>query len=241
MRTTHKRIPAGRNASRAKPVRRDPERTQADIISAATKEFAAHGVRGARVDAVAGRTRTTRAMIYYYFKSKEGLYLAVLEAAYRGIREAEQRLDLAHLQPVDAMRRLVAFTFDYFQAHPHFVALVVAENQSGGKFIRKVSALRRVNASIIDSLSAVLQVGAIDGVFRSGIDPIDVHMLIVALGLFPISNRHTFGHLFDRDMSARRHVANAKTVVTDAVLAYVMSSRPSGANATVRETITAKA
>ena len=98
--------PTIRIASRAaKPNRRDPEQTRADIIRAATEQFAARGLRGARVDAVAKRTRTTRAMIYYYFRSKEGLYLAVLEEAYRSMREAEKKLDLAHLQPVEGPSR----------------------------------------------------------------------------------------------------------------------------------------
>jgi AcrR family transcriptional regulator len=205
----------------AKPNRRNPEQTRADIIRAATEQFAARGLRGARVDAVAKRTRTTRAMIYYYFRSKEGLYLAVLEEAYRRIREAEKEIDLAHLQPVEAMRRLVAFTFDYYQAHPSFVALVVAENQAGGKFMRKVAGMRRMNVSIIDSLSAVLHVGAIDGIFRRGIDPVDVHMVIAALGLFQIANRHTFGYLFDRNMTARPYIDRARELVTEIVLRYL--------------------
>ena len=231
--------PTTRIRSRAtKPNRRDPEQTRADIIRAATEEFAARGLRGARVDAVAKRTRTTRAMIYYYFKSKEGLYLAVLEGAYRRIREAEKELDLAHLQPVEAMRRLVAFTFDYYQAHPSFVALVVAENQSGGKFMRKVDSMRRVNASIIDSLSAVLHLGAIDGVFRRGIDAVDVHMMIVALGLFQIANRHTFGYLFGRNMTAQPYVDSARTLVTEIVLRYLTPETIAGAKQSADAAVT---
>ena len=179
------------------------------------------GVKGARLDAVASRTRTTRAMIYYYFGSKEGLYLAVLETAYRSIREAETTLDLAHLAPVEAMHRLVEFTFDYYYEHPNFVALVVAENQSGGKFIRKLKHIDRVNVSIIDTIAAILQVGVLDGVFRPGIDPVEIHMMIAALGLFQIANRHTFGYLFDRDMSSKPYIERTKALVTDIVLRYL--------------------
>ena len=202
---------------------RDPEQTKAEIIDSATQEFAARGVKGARVDAIASRTHTTRAMIYYYFQRKERLYLAVLEEAYRGIREAEKALDLAHLPPLEAMRKLIAFTFDYYQSHPNFVALVVAENQSGGKFIRKVHRMHRMNVSIIDTISAVLHVGAIDGTFRSGIDPVEVHMLIAALGWFQIANRHTFGHLFDRDMTTTSYVQRTRAFVIEVVLRYLMS------------------
>ena len=200
---------------------RDPAQTKASIIASATREFSARGVKGARLDAIASRTRTTRAMIYYYFGSKEGLYLAVLETAYRDVREAETRLDLAHLAPVEAMRRLVEFTFDYYYEHPSFVALIVAENQSGGKFIRKLDHIDRMNVSIIDTIAAILQVGALDGVFRTGIDPVEVHMMIAALGLFQIANRHTFGYLFDRDMASKRYVERTKALASDILLRYL--------------------
>ena len=200
---------------------RDPAQTRASIISSATEEFSTRGVKGARLDAIASRTRTTRAMIYYYFGSKEGLYLAVLETAYRGVREAETGLDLAHLAPIEAMRRLVEFTFDYYYEHPSFVALIVAENQSGGKFIRKLDHIDRMNVSIIDTIAAILQVGALDGVFRAGIDPVEVHMMIAALGLFQIANRHTFGYLFDRDMSSKQYIERTKALVSDVVLRYL--------------------
>ena len=203
---------------------RDPEQTRSTIIKAATEEFATRGLKGARVDAIAKRTRTTRAMIYYYFRSKEGLYLRVLEQAYRGIREAEKTLDLAHLPPEQAMRRLVAFTFDYYQSNPDFVALVIAENQSGGKFIRKAHRMHRMNVSIIETISAVLHVGAIDGVFRRGVDPVDVHMTIAALGWFQIANRHTFGYLFGRDMTSRAYIERTRELVTAVVLRYVANT-----------------
>ena len=116
--------------------RRDPERTRGEILDAAIDEFSARGLLGGRIDAIAERTATTKRMIYYYFGSREGLYAAALEDAYRGIRDAERALDLAHLSPPDAIRHLVSFTLDYYHAHPSFVALVVAENQSGGRHIR---------------------------------------------------------------------------------------------------------
>jgi AcrR family transcriptional regulator len=217
---------SSKTAAMRKP--RDPEQTRGDILLAATQEFAARGLKGARVDAVAKRTRTTRAMIYYYFKSKEELYLSVLENAYRGIREAEKTLDLAHLEPVEAMRRLVAFTFDYYQTHPTFVELVVAENQAGGRYIKKVTRMHRLNVSIIDTISAVLHVGAIDGVFRSGIDPVDVHMTIAALGWYQIAKRHTIGYMYDRDMGSRAHIEHARALVTEIVLRFLAPEAPVG-------------
>ena len=207
---------------------KDPEQTKADIIAAATEEFAIRGLGGARLDAVARKTRTTRAMVYYYFRSKERLYLAVLENAYSGIRNAEQQLDLARIAPVDSMCRLIAFTFDYYQANPHFVALVVAENQSGGKFIRKVRRMHRLNMPIIDAIADVLRLGALEGQFRKRIDPVAVHMMIAALGCFQITNRHTFGYLFDRDMTSPLYIQRMRGLVTEMVLRYLLAPAEAG-------------
>jgi len=219
MTTTGSSRQAAKTAAMRKP--RDPAKSRAEILAAAISEFALRGFEGARVDAIARRTRTTRAMIYYYFGSKEGLYVAVLTDAYRGIREAEKSLDLAHTAPVDAMRRLVAFTIDYYQDHPGFVALVVAENQAGGRHIRKVNRVHRLNLSIIDVIDDVLLRGVRQGDFRAGVDAVDLHMTIAALGWFQIANRHTFGHIFGRDLDSPRQIRHNKVLITDIVLRYV--------------------
>jgi AcrR family transcriptional regulator len=207
------------NAAMRKP--RNADASRADILRAATDEFAGRGLDGARIDAIARRTRTTRAMIYYYFKSKEGLYRAVLEEAYRGIREAEKSLDLAHLPAKEAVGALVSFTFDYYQAHPEFVALVVAENQSGGRHIRKMQRIRRLNASIVDTIAGVLERGRAEGTLRPDIDPIELHMTIAALGWFEIANRHTFGYLFKRNFAAPAVVGQDRERIIDVVWRYV--------------------
>ncbi len=219
MKTTGTSGKASKTAAMRKP--KDPTKSRAEILDAAIPEFATRGFQGARVDAIASRTRTTRAMIYYYFGSKEGLYVAALSDAYRGIREAEKTLDLAHAEPVDAMRRLVDFTVDYYQDHPEFVALVVAENQSGGIHIRKVNRVHRLNLSIIDVIDDVLKRGARSGAFRAGLDPVDLHMTIAALGWFQIANRHTFGYIFGRDFDAPREIAHNKNLITELVLRFV--------------------
>src|SRR5574341_475417 len=119
-----------RTAAMRKP--KAPAANRAGIVAAAVDEFAARGFKGASMDAIAARTHTTRALINYYFGSKEKLYIEVLEQGYTGIREAEAELDLDHLAPVDAMRRIVEFTFHYYIGHESFVRLVTAENQARG-------------------------------------------------------------------------------------------------------------
>lgn len=208
---------------------RDPEQSRALILTAATAEFAERGLNGARLDVIARRARTTRAMIYYYYGGREALYLAALEGAYRSIRLAERELDIAHMPPVAGMTRLIEFVFDYYQSNPGFVALVVAENQNGGRYIRKLRRMREINLSIIDTLRDVLARGARSGVFRAGIDAIDVHLAISALGFFQVANRATFSYIFRRDLSDAREVARNRKLVVEIVLRYLGTSVPDDA------------
>ena len=198
-----------------------PEANRARIVQAAIDEFAARGFKGASMDAIAARTHTTRALINYYFGSKEKVYLAVLEHVYAEIRQAESLLDLDHLAPVTAIRRIVQFTFDYYLGHEGFVRLVVAENQAKGRHLKKSKAMRTLNRPIIDTLGRVIERGQSDGSFRSGVDPVDVHMMIAALGMFNVTNRYTFSVIFQRDMGAKGNVRRRRELVTEAILRYL--------------------
>ena len=198
-----------------------PEANRARILEAAIEEFAARGFKGASMDAIAARTHTTRALINYYFGGKEKVYLAVLEHVYGEIRQAEDRLDLDHLSPVDAIRRIVEFTYDYYIDHEGFVRLVVAENQAEGRHLRKSRVMRSLNRSIIDTLRRVLERGQRDGTFRPDIDAVEIHKAIAALGMFNVTNQHTFSAVFQRDMGTKGDVAGRRATVTDMILRYI--------------------
>jgi AcrR family transcriptional regulator len=198
-----------------------PEANRARILHAAIEEFAARGFKGASMDAIAARTHTTRALINYYFGGKEKVYLAVLEQVYGEIRQAEDRLDLDHLSPVDAIRRIVEFTYNYYLEHEGFVRLVVAENQAGGRRLKRSRAMRSLNRSIIDTLRRVLERGQRDGTFRSDVDAVEIHKAIAALGMFNVTNQHTFAAIFQRDMGTKGDVAGRRAAVTDMILRYV--------------------
>ena len=198
--------------------RPNPERTRQAILAAARDEFAAHGLSGARVDAIAARTNTAKRMIYYYFGSKEGLYLAVLEAAYADIRRVEQELGLDRLPPLEAIRRLIEFTFDYEEAHPEFIRLVSIENIHNGRHIAASQTIQAVNSPVIATLAQVLDRGKREGVFRPNVEPTDVHMLISAVCFFRVSNRHSFGVLFGCDLLDPAVRARHRAMLVDAVL-----------------------
>ncbi len=213
-----------REGRRARRRINDPEATRRDIIDVATREFADKGLSGARVDEIAARTRTSKRMIYYYFGGKEGLYIAVLENAYGRIRTIEGSLDLEHRAPDEALRRLVAFTFDYQNAHPEFVRLVMNENIMNGVYLARSRAIRRLNNAVIDRLRDLLARGEKAGVFRRGIDPVSLHMSISALCIFNIANRATFSTIFKRDMASPRALAARRAEVVDLIARSVTPS-----------------
>ena len=212
-------VSSARTTAMRKP--KAPAANRVGILVAAIAEFASRGFEGASMDAIAARTRTTRALINYYFGSKEGLYLAVLERVYAEIREAENELDLDHLPPVEAIRRIVEFTYDYYVAHEYFVRLVVAENQAKGRHMKGSPALRTLNRPIVDMLGGVIARGQAEGKFRPDLDPIDVHMAIAALGMFNVTNQYTFGTLFQRAMGAKGDVPSRRRMVADMILSWL--------------------
>ncbi len=186
---------------------RDPERTRAAILAAATAEFAEKGYGGARVDAIAERAGANKRMLYHYFGAKEDLYLAVLETAYAGIRAAERELLLADRDPEEGVRELARFTWRYFQEHPEFLSLLNTENLLGGNYLRRSERLSQLHSSLIGELSTLLRRGAEAGVFRDGVDPLHVYLTIASLGFFYLSNRATLSIVFRRDLSRVEEMA----------------------------------
>jgi AcrR family transcriptional regulator len=203
------------------PRTNDPERTMADILAVATREFADKGLSGARIDAIAAAMRTSKRMIYYYFGSKEGLYLAVLEAAYSGIRAIEAEAHLDDLAPEDALRRLVGHTVDYQWAHPEFVRLVQSENIHRAQYLARSKSIRKLNVPAIDGLRRVLERGQKARVFRAGIDAVDLHMSISALSVFNVANRHTFGLIFQRDLDAPGALIARRDSIIEMIVRFV--------------------
>jgi AcrR family transcriptional regulator len=200
---------------------RDAARTSAEILDVATEEFARVGYSGARIDQIAARTRTTKRMIYYYFESKERLFTAVLERAYARIREAERELDEDQPDPVAAIRRLAELTFDHHEAHPEFIRLVSIENIHEAEHIAASEALTRLNSPTIGIIDRILTAGRAQGVFTADIDAVDLHAVISSFCFFRVANRHTFGTLFGRDLTAKDRRDHYRTMLGDMVIAYL--------------------
>jgi AcrR family transcriptional regulator len=199
----------------------DPARTMAEILAVATHEFADKGLTGARIDEIAAATRTSKRMIYYYFGSKDGLYLAVLEEAYRRMREIEADLHLGDLPPVDALKKLVEFTYDHHRDNEDFIRLVMNENIQRGDYLRQSQSIQQLNSKAIESVQAVYDRGVAEGVFRSGLDPVDIHSAISAFTFFNVSNRHTFGVIFQDRASKDKANTLKREHVVDLILRFV--------------------
>lgn len=204
----------------------DAERTRADILSVARAEFVEHGLSGARVDAIAERTRTTKRMLYYYFGSKEGLYSAVLEQAYADIRASEATLALEDLAPLSALRRLIEFTFDYEDSHPDFVRLIAIENIHQAQYLTRLPTIQRVNADVIATLDSILARGWAEGVFGRQCSAVDVHLMISGLCFYRVSNRHTFGAIFGCDLSAPEVRERHKAMIVETVVGWLIGAAP---------------
>lgn len=199
----------------------DPDRVRRNILEVARTEFAEKGLSGARVDDIASSTDTSKRMIYYYFGSKQGLYVAVLEEAYIAMRAAETALDLTHVDPVEALTQLIGVTFDHHAHNPYFVRLVMIENIHHGKHLKISRTIALLNLSAISIISDIYKRGVAAGVFRTGIDPMQIHLTISALSFYNVSNRHSIATVFGLDMNAEDALRERRTIVVDTVLRYL--------------------
>jgi AcrR family transcriptional regulator len=196
----------------------DPEGVKRNILEVARAEFVDKGLSGARVNEIAAKTATSKRMIYYYYTDKEGLYLAVLEAAYARIRRLEAQLDLANLPPRAALEALAGFTFDYHADNPDFVRLVMVENIHHGQHLARSTELPKMNPRAVSSIETIYRRGVAEGVFRDGVRPLDIHLMISALSFYNVSNRASIRFGFGHDMGTAEARAARRAFVIDVVL-----------------------
>ena len=200
----------------------DPEGTRQNIIEVAAQEFALNGLSGARIDEIAAKTRASKRMIYYYFGSKEGLYVSALENAYAQVRAGEAKLDIAGLPPLDALKRLVEFTFDHHHEHEEFIRMVMIENIHHAEFLQRSDAIGDLNVTAIGNIEAIYSKGLADGIFRAGLNPLEIHWQISALCFFNVSNRATFSKIFNTDVGDAQSQASLRRQSVDMVLRFVV-------------------
>lgn len=212
---------AGQGDAGGKPRMRDAEATRARILDAAKREFAKNGLGGARVDEIAERARANKRMIYHYFESKEGLFQTVLENAYVDIRTAEQKLNLDHLDPRAALEKLVRFTWDYYLKNPEFITLVNSENLHRAKHLKRSEIIKIYSRRFVSMVGTILDRGVTAGVFRPGVDPVQLNITIAAIGYYYLTNRFTGSIVFERDLMAKEALEERLQFNIDTILRLV--------------------
>ncbi len=201
--------------------RRDAAATRGRILQAAMQEFAAKGLEAARIEDIADQAGANRRMAYYYFGSKEGLYLAALEATYFELVEVEKRIDVDTLGPIEAIAAMVQAKFEHYVKYPHYIEFVKMENLYRARHLKTSRRIAEMRAPLISVIKRVLERGEATGVLRKGVDPLDLYLSICALGFFVFSNRHTLGVIFNTDVTGSAALRRRRTLVIDMIKAYL--------------------
>src|ERR1700733_8938087 len=199
---------------------RDPEGMRLRILEAAKQEFAAHGIAGARVDRIAAKAGANKRMLYYHVGKKDDLYLAVLEGAYEKIRIEERGLDLEQLDPPEALKRLIAFTWNYFLRNPECLALLNTENLAKAQHRKRSTKVKSMHSPFVEMIRTVVRRGVESGDFPVAVDPVQLYISIAALSFFYLSNSATLSVIFGRDLLAR----GAKAERLDHMVALVLAA-----------------
>lgn len=205
--------------------KQDPDAVRADILRVAVEEFATHGLSGARIAEITRKTATSKRMIYYYFTDKEGLYRAALESEYRRVRTGESGLELSGLDPAQALRRLVEYTFDFHRQNPNFVRMIASENIHKAAYLEHSDVIRDLNQRAVDTVAKVYDRGVAEGVFRPGLSPLELHWAISAMSFYNVSNRHTFAAGFGDGLHSPEGQERLRSRVADAVVRSVMTAQ----------------
>jgi AcrR family transcriptional regulator len=204
-RRVHRSAATGRDLELTKTRRnqkwqRDPEGMRLRILEAAKEEFASHGLAGARVDRIAVKAGANKRMLYYHVGKKDELYLAVLEGAYEKIRAEERGLDLEHLDPPEAIERLIYFTWNYFLRNPEFLALLNTENLAKARHLKRSTKVKSMHSPFVEMIRTVVRRGVASGDFVVSVDPVQLYISIAALCFFYLSNSATLSVIFGRDL-----------------------------------------
>jgi len=204
-----------------RPAKRDPIARQRRLMEAARDEFTAKGLEGARVDEIARRAGVNKQLVYHYFGNKDGLYLKVLENTYEAMIEAKSSLNLDSVPPLEAVERLVGFTFDHLVHHPEFVAMLNDENVHKARYLRNSRKVPTMHARLVGLIDGILRRGERDGSLRKGIDTVQFYITLSGMCYFYFANIHTLSVVFNRDLSAPAALAARRVHIVETVMASV--------------------
>lgn len=217
-----KRTTTTRTAADPEAKTRDAERSRKAILAAAKEEFSLHGLGGARLERIAEKAEVHKRLVYYYFKDRDTLFSAVLESVYEEIRDAQLYLDLRDMPPLAALRRLVEFTWDYYIAHPEFITFLNSENLHRARHLAAMPRITELNSPLLKTLSDIVERGQQAGLFRAGIDPMQLYITIAGCAYFYLSNIHTLSVGFNTPLGSQKLLTQRMTHIIEVVTAYVL-------------------
>jgi AcrR family transcriptional regulator len=210
--------------SKRVPQKRNADATRAKILQTALKVFSERGLPAASTDDIAKRCGVNKRMIYYYFGSKDGLYLAALEQVYEDLVAREREIEVEHLEPAAAIESMINLKFDYYLENPHFISFLSMENFYKARHLRKSKKLDMFKTPLTDVITRILKRGQRNGQFRSDVEPVDFYVSICALCIMCFSNQHTFGVIFGRDLMTAANIDKRRRAVIDFVLSYLQKA-----------------
>ncbi len=210
-----------RQAKGRSPVRRDAVATREKILNAGIDEFCAHGYNGGRTERIANRAGVNIRLIYHYFGKKEDLYLAALERVYERVRSQEEKLHLGDQNPVDGMVRLIDFTFRHLSENPEFIGLLANENMLKGRYLKKSKTVPKLTQPLVDGIRSLLERGEAMGVFRAGVDPVQLYITVLSVCYVHVSNRYTLSIMFQTDFTDPDWLDTRRRHAQDVILAYL--------------------
>lgn len=203
------------------PGQRDPDRTKRAILEAATNEFVCKGFAGASVNEIAARANVNKRMLYHYFGKKDELYIAVIEKIYASLRAAQGQLDLTGLAPVEAIERMILFTWDYYIKHPELLSIMSSENMQNARYVTRSSQISNFNAPLMNNLQEVLNRGVAEGSFRDDVDAMQLYLSIAGLSSFYVVTRLSLSAIFGRDLSSEEALRVRSEHVVDVIQRYL--------------------
>jgi AcrR family transcriptional regulator len=206
---------------------RDADATRAKILEAALVEFGSRGLPDTRTDDIAARCKVNKRMIYYYFGSKEGLYLAALESVYEELVRLERAIAVEHLDPLAALEAMINLKIDYYIDNPHFISFLTMENLYKARNLRKSKKLEAFKTPLTQVIARILERGERLGTFRKNIDPVDLYISICALGFMYFANRHTLGAILGRDLMSPAALDQRRRTIIDIVIGYLQGTETS--------------
>jgi len=204
------------------PAKATSTSTRDNILSAATEVFTRYGYEGGSLEKISKSAKSVDRMVYYYFGSKEGLFIQVLENSYRRMNDAERKLKLDTSQPIDGLNRVIGFTLAYYRKNPEFITLLNLENLQRGKHIAKSERAREYSSPAIAIISELLQNGVAQKLFRKDVSARNVYLLIVATAYFYMANRFTLSSFLGENLQTAKAIQAWQSFISSTVMRSIL-------------------